>query len=255
MSAKSLTFLATLALSFLAFSSCHSQSNTTALFPAGIDHLPWDRLLKKYVNEKGLVDYKAWKTNKDDLATLDTYLAQYANSEGPRARREELSASAANAYNAFAIRSILRSYPTDSIQDISSVFRAKSHNVGGKKISLDQIEKQHAIPTLGPIAHSIVVCCANSCPPLQRTAYTAENVTTLSKQATRDWLAREDLNNFNAGPDKIAISKIFDWYERDFERVGGVKAFLIEYTPDNLNEKINSSQITYRKYDWNLNAQ
>lgn len=46
--------------------------------PAGIDHAPLDRLLQRYVDEKGLVDYKAWKSSSEDMAALQEYLAQFA---------------------------------------------------------------------------------------------------------------------------------------------------------------------------------
>src|SRR5439155_26496616 len=45
---------------------------------SGINHGEFDRLLKKYVNEQGLVNYGAWKQNKADLSALDEYLKQFA---------------------------------------------------------------------------------------------------------------------------------------------------------------------------------
>ena len=46
--------------------------------PAGIDHSTWDGLLKKYVDDKGLVNYAAWKSSKSDMEALDSYLKQFA---------------------------------------------------------------------------------------------------------------------------------------------------------------------------------
>ncbi len=45
---------------------------------AGINHDNYDRLLKKYVNEQGLVNYGAWKQNQADVFALDGYLKQFA---------------------------------------------------------------------------------------------------------------------------------------------------------------------------------
>jgi len=39
-------------------------SNATAQLvetPAGIDHQPWDELVQRYVDDRGLVDYQSWK--------------------------------------------------------------------------------------------------------------------------------------------------------------------------------------------------
>lgn len=36
--------------------------------PQGIGHALWDQLLQKHVNERGLVDYRAWHASKEDRA-------------------------------------------------------------------------------------------------------------------------------------------------------------------------------------------
>lgn len=241
----------------LALISCASQKEPPqdATFPAGIDHAQWSSLLKKYVDDKGMVDYKRWKANEEDLTSLDTYLTQFGDTNGEKAAGKELGASAVNAYNAFAIRTILQNYPIDSINDIDEAFTAKKHNVGGQLLSLDDIEKGNAIPELGAIAHSIVVCCAKSCPPLQAKAYTATNIDELAATATRKWLARKDLNDFDAADGEIEISEIFKWYKGDFEKENGLRAFLAKYAPEGAREAAKEAEIDHLDYNWDLNAQ
>ena len=101
-------------------------------FPAGVRHDAWDALLKKYVNERGLVAYEKWKASEADRKALDDYLAQFA-AAGPPVAGDDLAASAINAYNAFAIRWILENYPTESILALDKSFSRKAHPVGGKK--------------------------------------------------------------------------------------------------------------------------
>lgn len=236
--------------------SCASQSEPQAAgFPANVDHSSWNTLLGKYVDDRGMVDYAAWKDSEEDRAALDAYLEQYAATEGDRAEGKTLGASAVNAYNAFAIRTILQNYPTESIRDLDEPFKAKSHNIGGQMLSLDDIEKGNAIPELGAIAHSIVVCCAKSCPPLQAKAYTADNIDSLAATATRKWLARDDLNDFDASEGEIAISEIFKWYKGDFEKAGGLREFLAKYAPDSAKDAARNAEIDYLDYNWALNAQ
>lgn len=254
------TFLNTLASattgSLLFIASCAPAASPVGVaFPSGIDHSGWDSLLKKHVNRKGLVDYKSWKNRPEDLKTLDRYLAQFGKPTTDRATGDELGAAAINAYNAFAVRTILEAYPVKTIENIDRAFTQKTHRIGGKKVSLDQIEKTTVIPQVGPRGHALVVCCAMSCPPLQPTAYTAENLDGLAKTASEAWLARPDLNNFDAGQGKITISKIFDWYASDFDSVGGVKAYLRKHAPESAKGKIEGSNITYLDYNWALNAQ
>ncbi len=247
--------IAALATAASSLSSCSQNTASGAtVIPAGIDHSGWNTLVKKYVNDRGLVDYKAWKADAGDMESLDNYLDQYA-ATSEKAEGNELGASAVNAYNAFAIRTILENYPVKSIKDIDGVFSNKSHSIGGKKLSLDEIEKGNAIPAIGARAHAIVVCCAKSCPPLQTDAYTEANLDSLADKASAAWLSRSDLNDFSRGGNEIAISKIFKWYDEDFEKAGGVKSFLKKHAPEKARGKIDGADIDYMDYDWSLNEQ
>ncbi|MCA9194105.1 MAG: DUF547 domain-containing protein [Planctomycetales bacterium] len=72
-----------------------------------IDHSVWDGLLKKYVDDKGMVKYKAWKTNTGDTQALDQYLAQLSHSNGKGTKEQQL-AFWINAYNAVTVKGILQ---------------------------------------------------------------------------------------------------------------------------------------------------
>src|ERR687892_2911975 len=107
---------------------------------AGINHDEFDRLLKKYVKEQGLVNYGAWKANAADLSALDEYLNQFAAKADIAAQGNEKAASLVNAYNAFTLRWILSNYPTESIQQLKDSFSAKRNEIGERSVSLDDIE-------------------------------------------------------------------------------------------------------------------
>ncbi|PYI86900.1 MAG: hypothetical protein DMF09_00225 [Verrucomicrobia bacterium] len=55
-----------------------AQTGENVNVRVGIDHSKFDLLLKKYVNEQGLVNYGAWKQSTADLSDLDNYLKQFA---------------------------------------------------------------------------------------------------------------------------------------------------------------------------------
>ncbi|MFP5368828.1 MAG: hypothetical protein ACLGIS_18760, partial [Actinomycetes bacterium] len=80
--------------------------------PAGIDVAPWQALLEKHVDERGLVAYAAWQADAADRAALDGFIAAYARADGPEAAGPERIAALINAYNAMTIRWILQHYPT-----------------------------------------------------------------------------------------------------------------------------------------------
>ena len=224
--------------------------------PAGIQHEAWDALLKKYVNEKGLVAYEKWKASDADKKALDDYLALFSPA-GTAAQGDELAASAINAYNAFAIRWILENYPTESIQALDKSFARKAHLVGGQKVALDDLEHGTLRPLIGYRAHAALVCCARSCPPLQRTAYTAVNLNAQIDTAYRTWLAREDLNHFSPDKNTVEVSSIFKWFKEDFEKAGGVPKILGQYGPATSRGFLAKGgyKIDFLPYRWGLNDQ
>ena len=250
-----LPLLATSSLALIVSSCSSKEEPVSGGFRTGIDHGPWSSLLEKYVDDKGLVDYAGLKANEADLKKLDTYLAEFGKTDAGNAEGDELVATATNAYNAFAIRTIVSNYPVESIKDIDEAFTKKTHKVGDKMLSLDDIEKGNVVPTLGADAHAIVVCCAMSCPPLQNKAYTAENLNDMVTAAATEWLSRKDLNDFESEEKEIKISQIFDWYKADFEEGDGLKTWLKKYAPEKFQEKIDSSEIAHLDYDWKLNSQ
>src|SRR5436309_9028399 len=93
-------------LIFAAITS-RAQTGENANVRSGINHYAYDRLLKKYVNEQGLVNYVAWKQSAVDLAALNEYLKQFAAKIDNPAQGNEKAASLVNAYNAFMLQWIL----------------------------------------------------------------------------------------------------------------------------------------------------
>src|SRR5262249_45458449 len=118
----------------------------------GVNHAGYDRLLRKYVNSRGLVSYAAWKANPDDLAALDAYLVQLGWAD-PRltASKSDLLAYWINAYNAVALAGVLREFPTGCACRRGgffghSLWRDVRLWVGEDLVSLDRIEHQFLRP-------------------------------------------------------------------------------------------------------------
>jgi hypothetical protein len=248
----------------------HAQTGENVDVPAGINHEEIDRLLKKYVNEHGLVNYGAWKQNGADVSALDNYLKQFAanidppsvaaatsGAAGNPAQGNEKAASLVNAYNAFVLQWILKNYPTESIWQLKDSFSGKRNEIGGRKVALNDIEHGTLRPLIGYGTHAVLVCAARSCPPLQRFAYTADHFEEQNDRAYRAWLAREDLNRFLPNEKKVEISSIFKWFKQDFDKAGGVQKVLGRYVPASVREFVASGNYTikYLPYNWGLNDQ
>lgn len=234
------------------------QKDVEVKCPAGIDHSAWDRLLKKHVDQMGLVNYTAWKSDKGDMDALDGYIKQFAAKADKGAEGEEEAASLVNAYNAIAVRTILTAYPLESIHETKKPFETKAWMVGGEKVSLNDIENGTLRPMLKYRAHSVLVCAARSCPPLQRSAYQASSFEEQDDTAYKAWLAREDLNKFMPQAKKAEVSSIFKWFKGDFEKSVSPPNIFEKYGPASAKELVAGGkqfETSYLSYNWGLNDQ
>ena len=225
--------------------------------PRGVDHEKFGALLKKYVNDQGLVNYAAWKADAGDVAALDSYLKEFAPKPEKPAEGNARAAALANLYNAGVLSWILQNYPTESVWETKDPFTAKRYTIGGEQVSLNDIENGALRPQIGLEAHSVLVCAARSCPPLQQTAYTAGGFEGQDAKAYHVWLGRTDLNAFDTDKKKAEISSIFKWYKDDFDKAGGVKKVLAEKAPETDRAFLAGGdyEVSYLSYNWGLNDQ
>lgn len=212
--------------------------------PPGVDSAPLDALLAKYVNERGLVHYRAWNESAADRAALRDWLAKLT---GTGAAGDDQTATLINAYNALTIQWILDNYPVKTIKATPNPWGAKRHRVGDRLVSLDEIEHDTLRPRAGYRIHAVLVCAARSCPPLRNRAFTANGLDAQLDERFRVWLARQDLNSFDPAKGRAELSKIFSWYAKDFP---DLPAILRRYAP-----VAGDFKISYRGYNWSLNEQ
>lgn len=213
----------------------------TVTVPRGVNHAPYDRLLQRYVDDRGQVNYRAWKDNAEDVQALRAYTAQFAATG-----QTTDAASLINAYNALTIQWVLDHYPVNSIKDTDNPWSAKRHRVGGRAVSLDEIEHDTLRPRVGYRVHAVLVCAAKSCPPLRAGAFTADDLDRQLDDAMRRWLARADLNRFLPAENHLELSKLFDWYATDF---GDLRVVLARYAPAVCPD----CRVSHRSDDWSLN--
>lgn len=214
-----------------------------------IDHSEWDRLLKKHVNAKGLVDYKGFKKDK---SALDGYLKMLSeNSPNNDWSVQELLAYYINLYNAATVKLIVENYPIKSIKDINRPWTKARIQIGEKMLSLDDIEHGILRKMNEPRIHLAINCASISCPKLIAEAYTANKINEQLDRATEKFInSDENEISFNAP----RLSSIFKWYKKDYKING--KADLIGFINQYSKVKISSSaKISYKTYNWNLNEQ
>lgn len=220
-----------------------------------VNPAPWDALLKEFVNQQHLVAYGRLK--KGGLGRLKDYTAGLGRIGHEPLSPDEKKALLINAYNAFTIQWILRNYPVQSIWETSAPFTAPRFILGGKRVSLSEIEAELR-EMRDPRIHAALVCAARSCPPLRREAYVADRLDRQLDDNVREWLANQSLNRFSPEQGKAEISPIFKWYRKDFDSYpGGLQGFLRRYAPPAVANGLGKRrlQIHFLSYNWGLNDQ
>lgn len=197
-----------------------------------------------------LVDYQALKEN----GKLEAAYQQLSNFPVKSlSNKEEKLAFYINAYNILALKMVLDHWPIDSIKDVGSlispVWGKSAGDIDSKTVSLDDIENKILRPMGELRIHFAIVCASVSCPDLRNTPYTTSKLNAQLDEQVQAFLSNTD-KGLRIENNSIQISKIFDWFEKDFKSVGGVEAFIRHYRVDlpklPLKDDIN--------YDWNVNG-
>lgn len=210
------------------------------------DHSAWNNLLKSYVDDKGLVNYKAFKNDPSDLRNYITALG--TNMPNDRWTKADKLAYWINAYNALTVDLIIRNYPLNSIKDIKNPWDQRLWKLGDKWYNLDEIEHQILRKMDEPRIHFGIVCASYSCPKLLNEAYTASNLDAQLNKVTQEFLA--DTNRNIIEENEVNLSKIFQWFSKDFKSEGSVIDFINQYTSIRVSAK---AKIKYMDYNWDLN--
>jgi hypothetical protein len=169
--------------------------------------------------------------------------------------REEQLAFYLNAYNILALKTVLDHWPVKSIKDagslLSPVWKKPAGRIGGKTVSLDEIEHKTLRPMGEPRIRMAIVCASISCPDLRTEAYAAARLDAQLDDQARRFLANP-AKGLAASGNTVRVSKILDWFGKDFEKAyGSTTDFVRRYAvlPGGAVLKADLP------YDWSLNGE
>ncbi|MEC3906818.1 DUF547 domain-containing protein [Tamlana sp. 2201CG12-4] len=209
-------------------------------------HKTWEELLQKHVSNNGAVNYNGFKSDRIKLNHYFKALdAAFPNKNSSKAYQ---LAYWINAYNAFTVDLILRHYPVNSIKDIKDPWGQRYWKLGEKWYNLNDIEHQILRKMDEPRIHFAIVCASYSCPKLQNYAFVASNLEDQLTLATKVFLNDHSKNNISEN--SIELSKIFQWFAKDFKQNGSLIDFLNQYSDIKISDK---AKKRFKDYDWNLN--
>lgn len=267
---------------FLLFISAPACLHAATAF----DHSTWDAFLKKYVNEKGDVNYQSVVQDPSLLNDYMASLAQVSSSDMKPWPREESLAFWMNAYHATLIKLVVENYPVTSVQKIPSFWDIAAFHIAKDaklqlgsdtrlqtQFSLNDMRMQKLLAVYrDEKIHLALSLGARGGPKLAAEAFTGPKVEGQLFVLTRQFVNDTKYVEVTPGHKKIRLSKIFKWYGKDFkldfgtpESLGkfssidtAVLSFLAYYLED--EEKVEFLQqakykIQYPAFDWSLNDQ
>jgi hypothetical protein len=254
-------------------------ASATFVRAQGFDHshASWNALLAKHVKtfaggNASAVDYAALKIERAALQAYLASLSAVGDTDYGKWGKPQRLAFLINAYNAYTVELILTKYPElESIKDLGSVFQSpwkkKFFSLLGQERSLDDVEHD-LIRAPGafddPRIHVGVVCASIGCPMLRPEAFTPEKIDAQLDDGMRRFFADASRNRYDAASGRLLVSKIFDWYGKDFEKghkgydslkaTFGRHAAQLAATPE-AQAKVRSGdyRLDFLDYDWKLN--
>jgi hypothetical protein len=235
-----------------------------------------DFILDSYVRD-GEVYYRALKS---DRARLDTYIASLAGGSVAQQAREAQLAFWLNAYNAIVLRTVIdhypiqgrsADYPAKSIRQIPGAFDRLPHRVGGKTLTLDQIEQTVLPEYHDPRVYFALGRGAVGGGRLRSEPFTGGKLEAQLTETANECITRAQCVHIAREANKVEANAIFSWREKEFAAAyaaGAISTFAnrspIEravlafvspklFTTEREFLAANTFQVVYKPFDWTLN--
>jgi thiol-disulfide isomerase/thioredoxin len=246
---------------------------------ASVESEAFARLVKRYVDAAGNVDYAAWKASPHDVAELHRYV-EHLLAQPPAATIDpaEQLGYWIDLYNGLVLREILDRWPIASVVDVAGtdgttgisargLFYDLTFDVGESRMSLLDIETEIIRRNFDdPRAHFALYCGTRSCPLLPGTPFSEGSLERRLDQATRAFVNHGGRVVVDPTTGRIAISPVFGWYEQDFidfvKRRADIEAptivdFLVMHADPRLAKELEAARgrqpIEFVAFDWRLN--
>jgi hypothetical protein len=182
---------------------------------------PFDEILDLYVRD-GFVYYRALKLER---AKFDRVVDQLAAARVGSVSRDEQLAFWLNAYNALVLRTVIDRYPIDgkstlypgnSIRQIPGAFETARHMVGGRSLTLDEIENTILPEFHDPRVYFALGRGAVGSGRLRSEAFAANRLEAQLTEVAGECARRPACVQVDRTGNQVLASSIFSWREREF---------------------------------------
>ncbi len=216
----------------------------------------WENVLARFVDEKGRIEFAGAAKNPSDLEAYVAQIARVSPASSPSSfpKPEAKLAYYINAYNALALYNAVRSGIPPELESIKiRFFYRTKFEIGGKRMSLYDLENKVIRPMGDPRVHFALNCMVRGCPRLPREPFHADPLDA-ELEAVAQYFFNEE-RNVKLEPDKqvVRFSQILQFYTEDFLKKA---PSLVDYANRYRQEKIGAGwKVDFIPYDWTLNKQ
>lgn len=230
---------------------------------APVEPIPFSEFSYQYLDEvlrahvkNGVVNYPAIALD-DRFQFFIWQLDRFNPNELPS--RQHSVAFWINAYNAFAVKGILDGYAPQSPWGRYRYFMAQHHYVGGRPVSLHDLEQDLLVPDFrDPRIHFAIVPASRSAPKLSADVYAPDRLDQQLNDSVRAFINDTTRNRFDRQKKVAYLSMIFKWYETEFiGHSGSLLRYVARYVDDSSLAReltTNRYEIQFLDYEWSLNG-
>ncbi|MDQ6923475.1 MAG: DUF547 domain-containing protein [Pseudomonadota bacterium] len=217
----------------------------------------WSRVLDRYVNDQGQVDFRGLAGDPANLNAYVDYIARVSPVSAPQSfpTREARLAYYINAYNALAMFNVVRMGIPESLTGLTKLrfFWLSQFQVGGESMSLYSLENRTIRPMGDERVHFALNCMSVGCPRLPREPFAAARLDEQLDREARRFFGEARNLQIDSKHDIARVSEILRFYTEDFLRKS---PSLIAYIDRYAAGKVPGDYaVTFIEYDWTLNAQ
>ena len=217
----------------------------------------WSRVLDRFVDDDGRVDFAGLARDTGDLDRFVAFVGRAGPETTPELfpSRADMLAHHINAYNALAMRGILDAGLPDDLDGVFKrlrFFKRRKFAIDGREMSLHAYEND-VIRALGePRVHFTLNCMSGGCPRLPRQRFQGSILERQLDMATREFFNSERHVRVDPDRNRVQLSEILKWYKGDFVN-DGVASSLVAYVNRYREEPVPESYlVTFIAYDWTV---
>jgi Protein of unknown function, DUF547 len=215
----------------------------------------WTKVLTRYVDDAGRIDFDALRQNHVDLDRVVAFIAAVDPDSQPQRFPDKHARLAfyINAYNALAMYGVVQAGVPESLGGLTkfTFFYLRTFAVGGKSISLSKFENDVIRPLGEERVHFALNCMVVSCPRLPRGAFSAAELDRQLDTAARTFIG-ETRNVWTDGAKReVWLSAIFNFYTEDFlAHAPSLIAYVNRYRAVQVPADF---KVRYLEYHWTVN--